>query len=102
MPEYVKKVLERLQRPKLKRFQYAPHRWTVPAYGKIFHMAPDPDDSNIFEKIPHKRIKSIVGTILYYAQSADPSMLQAINEISRVQSKQNKGHQEKGKNVTRL
>ena len=34
MPEYVKKVLDRLQQTKPKRPQYASHRWTVPDYGK--------------------------------------------------------------------
>ena len=81
MPEYVKKVLDRLKHPKPKRPQYAPHCWTVPAYGKRLQMAPDPDDSDLLDKKATKIIQYIVGTMLYYARSVDPTILRAINEI---------------------
>ena len=47
MPESVKKVLDRLQHPKPKIPQYAPHFWIVPAYVKRLQMAPYPDDIDI-------------------------------------------------------
>ena len=50
-------------------------------------MAPDPDERYLLDKKNTKRIQSIVGTLLYYARSVDPTMLQEINEISQVQSK---------------
>ena len=50
-------------------------------------MAPDPDDRYLLEKKSTKIIQYIVGNILYYARSVDPTMLRAIDEISRVQSK---------------
>ena len=87
MPEYVKKALDRLQHPKPKRPQYAPHFWTVPAYGKILQIVPDPDYSNLLDKKATNIIQSIVGTMLYYGRSVDPTMSRAINEILRVQSK---------------
>ena len=86
MPKYVTKALDRLQHPNPKILQYAPHLWTVPAYRKIFHMAPNPDNSNLLDKKSTKIIQSIVGTMIYYAWSVDPTMIRAINEISRVQS----------------
>ena len=58
-----------------KRPQYASHHWTVPAHGKRLQMAPDPDESNLLDNKGTKRIKYIVGTILYYDQSVDPKML---------------------------
>ena len=81
MPEYVKKALDRIQHPRPNRPQYAPHRWTVPSYEKILQMAPDPDDSKIIDKKSTKIIQSIVGTMLYFSRSVDPTILQAINEI---------------------
>ena len=84
MPDYVSKVLNRLQHPKPKRPQYAPHFWSVPAYGKRLQMAPDPDKRNIFDKKATKRIQSIVGTMFYYARSVNPMMLRVINEIPQV------------------
>ena len=84
---YAKKALDRLQHPKPKRPQYAPHLWTVPVYVKTIYMAPDPENSDILDKISTKRIHYIARTMTYYARSVDPMILQAINEISQVQSK---------------
>ena len=81
-----RKALDRLQHHNPKRPQYAPYRWSVPAYGKIPQMKPDLFKSNLLED-PTKRIQSIVGTMIYYARSVYPTMLQAINKILRVQSR---------------
>ena len=48
-------------------------------------MAPDTDEIDMLDKKITKIIQYIVGTFLYYARPGDPKMLQAINEISRVQ-----------------
>ena len=50
-------------------------------------MAPDPDNSKLIDKKTTKIIQSTVVTMIYYARSVDPTMLRAINEILRVQSK---------------
>ena len=97
MQEYVNKALDKLQHPKPKIIQYAPHRWTVPTYGKRLQMAPYPDDKYLLENKSTKRIQYIVGTMLYYTQSVYPTMLQAINEISRVQSKPTRDTEEKAR-----
>ena len=60
-------------------------------------MAPDPDESDLLDKYSTNIIQSIVGTILYYAQSVDPLMLQAINEILRVQSRPTRDTAEKSR-----
>ena len=85
LPEYVKKDLDRLQYPKPKKPQYSPHRWTVPTYVKRLQMTLDPENSEPLDKKPTKIIQSIAGTIICYARSVDTTILQAINEISRVQ-----------------
>ena len=58
----------------------------VPAYEKRLQISPDPDESNLLDKKSNNRIQSIVGTIIYYLLSVDPTMPRAINEIPRVQS----------------
>ena len=93
----MKKVMDILQHHNPKRPQYAPHLWTVPKYGKILKMAPDPEDSNLLEKKATKIIQSTVGTILYYARSVDTTMLREINEISQVQSKPTMDTEKKSK-----
>ena len=86
MPDYVRKALDRLQHPKPKRPQYAPHRWSVPVYRKRLQMAIDLDENDLIDKNPTKRIQSIVVKMLYCERSVDPTMLREINNISRVQS----------------
>ena len=99
MLDYVRKALYRLQHPKPKRPQYAPHCWSVPENGKRLLTSPDTDDINRLEKKSTKRIQSIVGTIVYYARSVDPTMLRAINEILRVQSRPTRDTEEKERMV---
>jgi hypothetical protein len=45
MPGYIKDVLHKYKYPMPKRSQYAPNKWTVPAYGKRIKYAPLPDAS---------------------------------------------------------
>jgi hypothetical protein len=40
---YIKDSLHKYQHPMPKRPQYAPHKWTVPAYGQRIQYAPLPD-----------------------------------------------------------
>ena len=75
MAEYVKKAPYRIQHPKAKIYQYTPHCWTVPTYGKILQIAPYPDDSKLLDKKYTKIIQSIVVTMIYYAQSFDTTMI---------------------------
>ena len=84
MPDYVRKALGRLQRPKPKRPEYAPHCWSVPAYGKMLQIAPDLDERHLIDKKAGNIVQFIVRTMLYYARLLYPTMLRAINEILRV------------------
>ena len=56
MPDYVNKLLDRLQYNNLKRPQYSPNLWTVPSYGIILQISPDLDDRNIIDEKATKRI----------------------------------------------
>ena len=89
--------MDSLQHTKPKIPQQAPHRWSVPAYIKIIQMAPDPDESDLLDKNSTKIIQSIVGTMIYYARSVDPTMLRSINEILRVQSRPTRDIEEKAR-----
>jgi hypothetical protein len=85
MPEYIEAMLERLQHPKPKRPQHAPHLWSQPAYGQKLQLAPI-DDSPKLGKIEIRYVQSCAGSILYYARAVDSTMLPAVNEISGSQS----------------
>ena len=47
-------------------------------------MAPDPDSSEFLDQEVIKFIQTVVGIFLYYARALDPTMLCALNEISRI------------------
>ena len=97
MPEYIPKALTRLNHPAPKKPQYAPHRWTAHAYGQRLQMAPDPDSSELRDQKVIKFIQTVVGIFLYYARSLDPTMLHALNEISRIQARPTKDTMAKAK-----
>ena len=86
MPGYVKKVLNNHQHPPPTIPQYAPHKWNKPAYGRKTQYSPEPDTSPLLDATQKKKVQSIVGSLLYYAQAIDPSILPALNEISTEQA----------------
>ena len=90
MPEYTPKALTRLNHHAPKKPQYAPHRWTAPAYGQRLQMAPDPDSSELLDQKVIKFIQTLVSIFLYYARALNPTMLRALNEISRIQARPTK------------
>ena len=87
MPIYPPKPLKRFLHPTPKNLYYAPQKWIVPEYGQ----------SNQYEKVPNntqplyekdtKYIQAKVGSLLYYLQSVDPTILPASKEISASQAK---------------
>ena len=97
MHEYIPKDLTRLNHPATKKPQYAPHRWTAPAYGQRLQMAPDPDYSELIDQKRIKFIQTVVGLFLYYARALDPTMLCALNEISCIQARSSKDTMAKAK-----
>ena len=85
MPGYVQKQLERYQHPKPATAQYAPHRWSVPSYGKTSQQV-ELDNSIHLDKKQSKKVQSISGAFLYYGRAVDPTILPALSSISSTQS----------------
>jgi hypothetical protein len=75
MPGYIKDALHKFQHPMPKRPQYAPHNWTVPAYGQHIQFAPLPDDTPPATAQEFTRAQAIVGTLLYNVRAVDPTLL---------------------------
>jgi hypothetical protein len=86
MPKYIPAMLKKLQHPKPKKPQHAPHQWTVPTYGRRLQMAPI-DKTTPLPPKGIRCVQSIIGSILYYARAVDPTMLPALNGISSKQAK---------------
>ena len=87
MPKYVEKTLRKLNYKCQKTTQHAPHKWTVPIYGKNRQYAKPPDQRQPLGKEGIKRTQRVVGSFLYYGRAVDNTILTAINELSAVQAK---------------
>jgi hypothetical protein len=81
MPGYIKDALHKCQHPLPKLPQYAPHNWTVPAYGQRVQYAPPPDMAPPATKADITRAQAIVGTLLYNARAVDPTLLVPLSTL---------------------
>ncbi len=88
MPGYVVRALHRFQHPPPSSPQYAPHRWSMPAYGqKVQFVRLHASSPLLTKKEDIRFVQSVSGTFLYYGRAVDPTMLVALNEIASVQAK---------------
>ena len=85
MPDYVSKQLNKYQHPKPVKAQYAPHKWSVPSYGKTTQQIQIDTSAPLDEK-GKKLIQSIAGAFLYYGRAVDPTILPALTAIASAQS----------------
>jgi hypothetical protein len=74
MSGYITSMLHKYQHPPSKCPQYAPHIWTEPAYGQCIQYAASAADITCAQ--------GIVGTLLYYARSVDPTLIMPIITIA--------------------
>jgi len=83
MPGYVPKALAKFNDPDPSKPQYAPHKWTVPVYGKnVKQMPTPPSTAPKLDNKSTKRVQAVSGTFAFYAHSVDPTLLPFLNEIS--------------------
>jgi hypothetical protein len=82
MPGYIKDALHKFQHPLPKRPQYAPHKWTVPAYGQRIQYVPLPDAAPPATSEEITRAQAVVGTLLYNARAVDPTLLVPLSALA--------------------
>jgi hypothetical protein len=82
MSGYIKDALHKFQHPLPKRPQYAPHNWSVLAYGKRTQYAPPPGTAPSATAEDITRAQAIVGTLLYNAQEVDPTLLVPLSALA--------------------
>ena len=78
--------LKKLNYKSLKNKQLAPHEWTVPIYGKNRQCAKPENTSTLLDQKGKTRVKSVVGSFLYYGRAVDNTILPSFNEISLQQA----------------
>jgi hypothetical protein len=82
MPGHIKYALYKFQHPLPKLPQYAPHNWTVPAYGQRIQYAPLPDADPPATAAEISRAQAIVGTLLYNARAVDPTLILPLSALA--------------------
>ncbi len=85
MPGYINKALTKYQYPKPVSPQHAPYKAAPIQYGAwVQRVEVDTTQPLTLKEI--KCIQDIIGTLLYYAQAVDPTLLAALSAIAACQS----------------
>ena len=87
IPTYIKEALHKFQHPAPSFPQEAPHAWNQPVYGAAVQYADQPNDSPLLPPNSINLVQHIIGTLLYYAISVDPTILFSIGALASQQSK---------------
>ena len=87
MPNYLKEALHKFQHPKPPCPQNPPHAWKSPAYGAKIQYVDDANHSPLLPRNSIHLMQQIVGTLIYYAISVDPTMFIALGTLSSQQYK---------------
>jgi hypothetical protein len=82
MSGYIKDALHKFQHPLPKRTRYAPHNWTVPAYGQRIQYSPLPDATPPATAEEIIRAQAVVGTLIYKSRAVDPTLLVPLSVLA--------------------
>jgi hypothetical protein len=85
MPGYIEKLLRKM-RPNGIKDASTPGIYHPPNYKSPKSQTATIDATPLATKIQHHELQVVVGTLLYYARTVDPSILTAIHELGSVQS----------------
>ena len=99
LPGYIERLLKRFCHKKPGKHEGSPHAWVAPSYGAKVQYSKAPDDSPYLDLDDTKRVREVVGALLFYGRAVDSSILKALGTIA---SQQAKGTQATLKAVTKL
>jgi hypothetical protein len=86
MPGYIDNALHKFQHKPPDRPQHAPYPARKPQYGSKVQLTPEVVDSPTLAPAGKKRTHQVVGTLLYYARVADPTLMTAISSLASQQA----------------
>ena len=87
MPGYLDKAFVRFNHEKSMKIQNSSYPHVPSNYGAKIQYVEDEIDSPILSKEDTKYIQAVTGTLLYYAQAVDPTILPALSTIATKQAK---------------
>ncbi len=86
MPGYAEDALVRFRHEQQKWKQIAPHKHMPPNYGGKTQYAKPEQPSRLLDKVEKTYVQAVTGTLLYYAQSVDSTILTTLNAIAMQQA----------------
>jgi hypothetical protein len=86
MPGYVSNVLSKFQHDAPKHPQHTPSRYVTPVYSAKTQYATK-DETPPLSAQQCLTIQKVIGSVLYYAQAVDPTVLMPLNDIATEQTK---------------
>ena len=86
MPGYIAKLLTRV-RPNGVKGAHTPSIYIQPIYGKAVTQKATVDVSPLASPAQQHELQVVLGTLLYYARTVDPSVLTVVHELGSVQSR---------------
>jgi hypothetical protein len=86
MPGYVSNMLIKFQRDAPKHPQHTPSRYVTPVYGAKTQYATKDETPPLMAQ-QCLTIQKVTGSVMYYAQAVDPTVLMPLNDIATEQTK---------------
>jgi hypothetical protein len=86
MPGYVSNVLSKFLHDAPKHPQHTPSRYVTPVYGAKTKYATKDETPPLMAQ-QCLTIQNVTGSVLYYAQAVDPTVLMPLNDIAMEQTK---------------
>jgi hypothetical protein len=85
MPSYIAKALLKFCVTTPQCPQHLPHAWTSPTYGTPVQYTEPKDTSAALTPAGKTRLQEIIGTLLYYGQAIDSTILIALGSLATAQ-----------------
>ncbi len=86
MPGYIKKALVRFGHKPSGKSQHQLHKHTKPIYSATVQYTKVADTTKPLSKDEKKYIQQVIGTLLYYNQAMDATILVALSSLASAQS----------------
>jgi hypothetical protein len=87
MPGYIKAALHKYQHAAPARPEHAPHTCNPPIYGAKTQYVEDETTSPALSDKDVNKLQQLTGTLLYYANDVDPTLIMPINVLASKQSR---------------
>ena len=82
MQGYIEHAFKRFQHPSPRTPENSPHPWQHPNYGAKTQFAPLPASTPALDAADKTRILEVLGTLLFFAQAIDSTLLTPIGKLA--------------------